>query len=158
GGRARGDYRFAPSVLAYGWVGRYTSWTEIDPINNLCDKGIDAATGKSTKQTDTWDTGVGTELRFDGGKSHGFALIGARLTDLEVPAPVAKTPDISTTTFYREGYIRYDIVKHLSGPFSLQFQGFHRHRDQPQEFQPWSEGENYTAIQWSPHLSAIFGY
>src|SRR5262249_30249165 len=23
---------------------------------------------------------------------------------------------------------------------------------------PWNEGENYTALQWSPHLSAIFGF
>ncbi len=23
---------------------------------------------------------------------------------------------------------------------------------------PWTEGENYTALQWSPHLAAIFGF
>jgi hypothetical protein len=61
--------------------------------------------------------------------------------------------------FYREGYIRYDLVKHLGGPFSLQFQGFHRRRFEPVAFaEPWMEGENYTALQWSPHVVAIFGY
>ena len=54
-------------------------------------------------------------------------------------------------------------MKHLSGPFSLQFQGVHRRRFEPISALPpfipaWSEGENYTALQWSPHLSATFGY
>ena len=166
GGRARGDYRFSPHVLAYGWVGRYSSRTEINPTNNLCDRAYDNATGKERAQTaqelaentsNTWDTAVGSEILFDRGRSHSFAWIGARLTDREVAAvsPVAG----ETSTFYREGYIRYDVVKHLAGPYSLQVQGFHRHRYQPQEFgEPWNEGENYTALQWSPHFAGIVGY
>jgi hypothetical protein len=38
-------------------------------------------------------------------------------------------------------------------------QGFHRHRYEPLSVQaPWMEGENYTALQWSPHFSGIIGY
>ena len=64
-----------------------------------------------------------------------------------------------THSFYREGYVRYDLVKQLSQRFALQMQGFHRFRYEPQLLlNSWVEGENYTALQWSPHLSLVFGY
>ena len=50
-------------------------------------------------------------------------------------------------------------MKHIRGPFSIQAQGWHRRRYAPTELRTnWWEGENYTALQWSPHLSAIFGF
>lgn len=149
GGRGRLDVRFAKDVLVYGWLGRYTSFSEI-AANNDCER-------KSELQTNTWDGAVGSELVFERGRSHVFAWVGARTTDREV-ASDANAAGL-TDTFYREGYLRYDLVKHLAGPFSLQLQGFHRHRYEPPGFsEPWNEGENYTALQWSPHLAAIVGY
>jgi hypothetical protein len=69
------------------------------------------------------------------------------------------TQGVIAGTFYREGYIRYDIVKHIKGPFSIQAQGWHRRRYEPTSLRTgWWEGENYTALQWSPHFSAIFGF
>ncbi|MFT3767052.1 MAG: hypothetical protein QM820_16260 [Minicystis sp.] len=153
GGRGRVDYRFNRSASIYAWLGRYTSWSEVP---TALDKGCEI---KPENQTNTWDTAAGVDLNWGGGKSHVQAWVGARVTDFAV-APPSPNLDGPSTWFYTEGYVRYDIVKHLAGPFSLQLQGFHRKRYEP--LQPdenaWFEGENYTALQWSPHLSAIFGY
>ena len=152
GGRGRVDYRFSRETAVYAWLGRSTSWTE-KPGRNDAVCTIDPST-----RSDTWDTAVGMELALEGGKSHVRAWVGARTTDLPVATEAAPLGGL-TTTFYREGYIRYDLVKHLTERFSLQMQGFHRRRFEPFTHpDAWTEGENYTALQWSPHLSAVFGY
>jgi hypothetical protein len=151
GGRARLDYRFDRETSVYGWLGRYASWSE-KSLGNTCT--VDRA-----NQTNTWDAAVGAELGFEHGKSHVKAWVGARTTDYAEPQHDAQG-NLLSTWFYREGYVRYDIIKHLAGSFSLQLQGVHRHRTEPlvATDNAWTEGENYTALQWSPHLSAIFGY
>lgn len=153
GGRARGDYRFNPRTSVYGWAGFYRSYSEVDSGNTKCD--ID-----DKLRSDTWDTAVGLEAKAEEGRSQVKVWVGARVTDLPQPDPIT-----ATDAFYREGYVRYDVVKHLVGDFSLQMQGFHRHRYEPIAIKneagfgvPWNEGENYAALQWSPHLTAIFGY
>jgi len=152
GGRGRIDYRFNRNTSVYGWLGRYTSWTE-KPGVNLASCTID-----DEHKSNTWDTAVGIDFALEQGRSHARAWVGARTTDLEVATETIQLPE-PTTTFYREGYIRYDLVKNLAGRFSLQMQGFHRRRYEPFTHQAaWTEGENYTALQWSPHLSAVFGY
>ncbi len=152
GGRGRIDYRFNRDTSVYGWLGRYTSWTE-KPGVTLASCLID-----DEHKSNTWDTAVGIDIALDEGQSHARAWFGARTTDLEVATEPVEISE-PTTTFYREGYIRYDLVKHLTGSFSLQAQGFHRRRHEPFSHKAaWTEGENYTALQWSPHLSAIFGY
>jgi hypothetical protein len=150
GGRARVDYRFNREASTYAWLGRTSSWSEIPgALDNGCT--IDDA-----HRTDTWDGAVGVDLGFDAGQTHVKAWVGARTTNFADLAASTSGSD----AFYREGYVRYDLVKHLTGPFSLQFQGFHRHRAEPLVVgdNGWTEGENYTALQWSPHLSAVFGY
>src|SRR5262249_21574169 len=129
-------------------------FSEIDSANNTCD--IDPV-----KQTNTWDVAVGGEFVFEKGRSHVFAWAGARESDRAVPAIAARpiAGDPRGPTFYRDDYVRYDTVKHIAGPCSVQLQGFHRHRSQPDEYADvWNEGENYTAFQWSPHFNAVFGY
>ncbi|MCC6553029.1 MAG: hypothetical protein IT372_08410 [Polyangiaceae bacterium] len=146
GGRGRVDYRFHRSAAVYAWVGRYASFSELTE-NNQCDTG-------DAMRTDTWDTAAGTDLVFERGKSHAKVWGGARQTDAAVPFHGGEGE-----IFYSEGYIRYDLVKHLTGAFSLQMQGNHRRRYRPENFaRSWFEGENYSALQWSPHVSAIFGY
>ena len=152
GGRGRVDYRFDRGTSVFAWLGRYTSWTE-KPGRNAAECTINEST-----RSDTWDAAVGTELALEGGKSHVRAWVGARTTDVPEALVTVNLPE-PTHTFYREGYIRYDLVKHLSQRFSLQMQGFHRRRYEPVTFpEAWTEGENSTALQWSPHLSAVFGY
>ncbi|HZF51883.1 MAG TPA: hypothetical protein VE093_24695 [Polyangiaceae bacterium] len=153
GGRGRLDYRFSKSASIYGWVGRYVSFSEAATSNDTCETSPEL-------QTNTWDIAVGSELQFEGGKSHSKVWAGGRVMSLEVPTDGYAYVEGFTDLFYQEGYVRYDVVKHLTGPFSLQFQGVHRRRYEAQiaAESPWYEGENYTALQWSPHISAIFGY
>ena len=151
GGRGRVDYRFDRGTSLYAWLGRSTSWTEESGQNAIC-------TISQNNRTNTWDTAVGIDLAPQQGQSHARAWIGARVTDLAVAVEYLGLPD-PTTSFYREGYVRYDLVKELTERFSLQMQGFHRYRYEPQILlNAWAEGENYTALQWSPHFSAVFGY
>jgi hypothetical protein len=149
GGRGRVDYRFNRHTSLYAWLGRYASWSEIPyGLGSGCEM-------TAARQTNIWDTAAGFDLGFEKGKTHVKAWVGVRTSDLASPPPGALTD-----AFYHEGYVRYDMVFHLKGPFSLQFQGWHRHRYEPATPPPnlWTEGENYTALQWSPHLSVIFGY
>ncbi|AKT43379.1 hypothetical protein [Chondromyces crocatus] len=148
-GRSRVDYRFDRETAVYAWLGRYISWSELNPENATCD------TSKGN-QTNAWDYGAGTDLEFERGRSHARVWAGVRHTETAQPYSgfVGGEGDI----FYSETYVRYDIVKHLTGPFSLQFQGNHRRRYRPENFVSWwIEGENYTALQWAPNLVGIFG-
>jgi hypothetical protein len=152
GGRGRVDVRFTRSASVYGWLGRYTSYSEHNAQNTSCDTS-------DKNQTNTWDAAIGSELDFEGGKSHTRAWVGARATNLEVPTEGYVNVIGATDAFYQEGYLRYDVVKHITGPFTVQLQGFHRRRYEPsRQGTHWYEGENYTALQWSPHISAIIGY
>jgi hypothetical protein len=153
GGRGRVDYRFTREASVYAWVGRYASWSEIP---GTLDAGC---TIDPSHQTNTWDAAVGADLAFEGGRTHVKAWVGLRDTDFAVATLIPQAAPAPISPFYQEGYVRYDLIKHLGGRFSLQMQGFHRHRYEPLTYQhAWTEGENYTALQWSPHLSAIFGY
>lgn len=152
GGRGKVDYRFAKDVLAYGWLGYYTSFTEVNPLNYQCD------TSKPEEQTNTIDGASGGEISFQEGKGYLKAWTGIRhtthaeeVTGVNLAAP--------SDIFYREGYLRYDVAVHLGGDFTLQSQGFHRHRNEPQlSSNAWNEGENYLALRWAPYVSFIFGY
>jgi len=151
GGRAKVDYRYNPRVSVYGWFGYYVSFSEVDAVNNDCSTAPE-------KRTNDIDVAFGTDLDLERGQSHAKAWVGIREDDLDVPSDAGpiRSP---TSVFYREGYIRYDLTKHVSGPFSLQAQGFHLRRYEPGSIaEPWYEGENYTALHWSPHFSFIFGY
>ncbi len=152
GGRGKADYRFTPEVALYGWLGYYTSFTEVNPLNIECD------TSNPTEQTNTWDAATGGELTFDGGKSYVKAWAGTRHTVRAEPVENVSFVGESDL-FYREGYVRYDVAAHLGGDFTLQSQGFHRHRYEPDlAADSWNEGENYLALRWAPYMSFIFGY
>jgi hypothetical protein len=150
GGRARVDYRFNPHWSVYTWLGHYVSFSESDAANETCETD-------ASKRTNTWDGALGIDASLEGGKSHLRLWTGFRENTHAVPAAGAEGGP--TPVFYREGYVRYDVTKHIAGPFAVQAQGVHRRRVEPGlEALPWFEGENYTAVHWSPHLSAIVGY
>jgi hypothetical protein len=147
GGRARVDARATDDLLVYAWVGRYATWGEHGPAE--CET-------RDIYRNDVWDTAIGLEAFYEQKRSHVFAWAGARddqMAQLEDPT----TSD--STTYYREGYVRYDLVKMIHGTWSVQVTGVARHRFDPSK-QPLAywEGENYAAIQWSPKLTAAFGY
>lgn len=166
GGRARIDYRATTDMLIYGSFGRYRSWSERDPLcgektelnpNNI--QEILPAEGKSAAiQNDVYDPIVGTELNWEKGRTHVFAWTGVRIdhTAEAFPASNFTTP---VTTFYREHYVRYDFVKKVTGPWSVQMVGFFRNRFNPlQKDSQWREGENYLSLIYSPKITAAFGY
>lgn len=151
GGRAQVQYRFNREASIYGWTGHYASWSEAAE-NQSCQETPDE------KRSNTWDSAIGADLGFEGGKSYAKIWIGSRVTDLQVKSDGFRAPE-ATDLFYREGYVRYDLVKHLHGAFSLQSIGFHRNRYLVERFEhPWWEGENYLGLQWAPRLSAVFGF
>ncbi len=146
GGRGRLDARVTNDLLVYGWLGRYASWGET---------GTAACEIADENRNDVWDTAVGLEATFEKKKSHVFAWIGARDDQLAERDPVSEP----TSVYYREGYVRYDLLKQLTRTLYLQVQGTARRRhDASKTPIPWWEGENYTAVQWNPHLSVAFGY
>lgn len=149
GGRARADLNLNDDLRIYGWVGRYTSFTEFDALNNNCDTS-------DRLRSDTWDTAAGGELDLQEGKTHYWAWVGARFTDMG-EAYTSLSGD--TSVLYREGYVRYDFNQHLAGPFSISALGYHRQRLYPITLsEVWHEGENLLALNWSPNWSFIFGY
>jgi hypothetical protein len=163
GGRTIVTYRLTPRVSVFAWLGRFVSWTEIEATNFNCltrdppDAGVANQPPKPSNETDTWDYAGGAEIFLEGGKSKLNFYVGAIEQSLADPHDPLGGP--ASTTFYREGYLRYDVVKHIAGPFSIQMQGWHRRRYEPFTQQiPWWEGENYAALQWSPHVSLIYGF
>lgn len=149
GGRGRADLNLNDNLRIYGWVGRYRSFSEFNPNNNDCDKA-------PSNRSDTWDTAAGGELDLQEGKTHYWAWVGARLSDMGQAYESLSGP---TEVLYREGYVRYDFNQHLGGPFSVSALGYHRKRLYPVTLeQPWHEGENLLALNWSPNWSFIFGY
>lgn len=152
GGRGKLDVRVSDEAMLFGWLGYFVSFSEIDATNKEC------ATDAELR-TETWDTAAGLKLDGEEGKTHAWAWVGARLTDRAVPAINNATLPVESAVYYREGYVRYDLNKHLAGDFSLSSQGFHRRRYEPVTLtEPWHEGENYLSLNWSPHLAFIFGH
>ncbi len=152
GGRSRVDWKPRENVTIYAWLGYFVSWSEVNANNTQCD------TADATAETHTIDAASGAELTFEGEKTYIKAWVGGRDTRRAEPVESVNTGGESDT-FYREGYVRYDIAKHLSGDFSLQSQGLHRHRYEPQLASTyWNEGENYLALRWAPHWAFIFGF
>jgi hypothetical protein len=152
GGRLRADYQANTHTGVYSWVGFFNSQTEEDARN------IDCETDEPAKVTRTLDAASGTDLAFEKGKTYVKAWIGGRQTFNAAPVE-SVNKIVPTDQFYREGYIRYDVAKHLAGDFTLQSQGFHRHRYEPTlSASWWNEGENYLALRWAPHFAFIFGF
>jgi len=151
-GRSRVDWKPRENITLYAWVGYLVSWSEVNANNNQCE------TDDPTAETHTIDAASGAELAFENEKSYIKAWFGGRDTR-RAEAVEGVNVGGESDAFYREGYVRYDIAKHLSGDFSLQSQGLHRHRYEPQlSTEWWNEGENYLALRWAPHWAFIFGF
>ena len=163
GGRAKGDLHLGRDESIFAWVGRYHTWAE-SVSNTEC--VIDDA-----NLNRVWDLATGAELVSQERKSRANLTVGFRLdeTDREIqdvgscvdPLTGGATTCVRGTTqvYYQEAYLRYDVIRWLSGPFSLQLQGWHRRRRQTlgAADDPWLEGQHLTGVEWSPHFSAALG-
>ncbi len=163
GGRLKGDWHATPAASLFWWLGRYHTWAE-SVSNERCAIRRD-------HENRVWDTATGFDLATGERLSHLQVTIGARLDDtarsLEVlgtcsdarsGGPIACTRG-TTTVFYREAYLRYDLGYALVGPVSAQLQGWHRRRHQtlggPEE--PWLEGQHLTGVDWRNRLMVALG-
>ncbi|RYE91874.1 MAG: hypothetical protein EOO75_07950 [Myxococcales bacterium] len=165
GGRIRTDVRAGHGVLLYLSVGRYRTYSERDPLcgqqSIIDDEGNDRPPpGKvDANRNDVWDPWVGFEWNAADNRSHAYGSVGSRFDTTAEPEVYVGIDD-PTRLFYRELYhARYDVVRHVTGPWSVQVAGFHRHRFKAeQKSEPWLEGENYLSVLYSPKLTAAFGY
>ncbi|MBK7581035.1 MAG: hypothetical protein IPI67_12580 [Myxococcales bacterium] len=149
GGRLKGDVHLGKDESVFAWVGHYRTWAE-RALNEACDTS-------NANLNRVWDLATGMELTGQRRKSRANLTFGARIDQAE--ESLAASSGGVTNLYYQETYARYDVLRSLGGPFSLQFQGWHRRRHQvvggPDE--PWFEGQHLTGVDWSPHLSAAFG-
>ncbi len=149
GGRLRTDVEASDNDTLFAWVGRYYTWAGSDAGNTQCDTA-------SANLDGVWDVAVGLEKTAHHRRSRATITVGARDQESNTAGP-----DINqnlTYVVYRENYVRYDIIEYIHGPFSLQLQGWHRHRVEPVSYENgWFEGEHLTGFQWAPHLVVAFG-
>ena len=145
GGRLKADIALPWDLQAFGWAGRYATTGELgDPTRCGEEEGT---------RNDVWDLASGVEWTASDG-SHGNALFGLRFDDAN--SPLFDAAGRETFVFYREQYIRYDIVQQLTGTHSLQVQGWNRRRRQtiggPAD--PWLQGTIVAA--YSPNSDWTF--
>ncbi|MCS6900575.1 MAG: DUF6029 family protein [Myxococcales bacterium] len=165
GGRLRADVKANQRLLVFASLGGYVSYSErvatCGQQQETDDEGnVLPPRGKSTEIRNViWDPWVGFEWNAADNRSHIYASGSSRWDHTSEPEIYAGLEE-PTRTFYREYYhIRYDAVAKVSGPWSLQTAGFHRHRFKPeQKSTPWFEGENYLSLLYAPKLTLAFGY
>jgi hypothetical protein len=159
GGRARLDFRASSHALAYGSVGRYATWGEQSSTCGVEPRGDEPSGKNKYIRNDVWDPIVGIEINFEDNRTHLYASTGVRADDSAVPVSYDTADRPPSTLYYREHWVRYDGVKKIYGPLSLQMAGFHRYRFYPLQAEaPWREGENYVSLIYSPKASVAFGY
>jgi len=148
GGRARADYGLARGITAFGWLGYWQSFSEIQP-NDRCDTG-------SRFRSDVSDLASGFDLRTRDSHSRATVTVGARFDDAAEPLVTSLGP---TRVYYREVYARYDAVAALSGPWALELQGWNRRRHETigPQLTPWYEGENAAGLDYGAAWAFIFG-
>jgi hypothetical protein len=146
GGRARGDVALARGVSVFGWFGYFRTFGEVP--NDRCETA-------AVYRNDIVDVASGFELRSRDGRSRATITGGARFDD----ADDQLEPEVRQSRAYRELYTRYDAVRALGGPFTLELQGFHRRRRRPLEGTPvpWFEGEHTTGLGVGAGLSFAVG-
>ena len=149
GGRLKGDVHLGKDESVFAWVGHYRTWAERS-LNESCETS-------NANLNRVWDLATGMEITSQRRKSRANLTVGARIDQAEEEISIAG--GAQTHLYYQESYARYDVIRHLGGPFSLQLQGWHRRRHQvaggPEA--PWFEGQHLTGVDWAPHLSAAFG-
>jgi hypothetical protein len=151
GGRLREDVNVNRDLLVYGQGVFAYSLTE-QPSGH-CDAAGRTVTpsgiAASSVQDVVWDGVAGFEYAFDEHLSHAFASAGVRDDTMK-----------DGQFQYREQHIEYSIAKYLGGPWSLEIQGRHRHREEfdfnidetkaNSNGEWWYEGENYVALRMAP--------
>lgn len=91
----------------------------------------------------------GAEIRWNRGQSHFFPSGGYRL----------EWDDMLHAEHQHVGHIEWDGTQVLPHGFSIETQGFVLIRREPLLMvPPWTEGNAYVALKWTPYLVATLGY
>lgn len=95
------------------------------------------------------DPYAGAELRWDDGMSHLFGSGGYRL----------EWDEARGGEHQHIGHVEWDATQVLMHGLSVETQGFVLFRDEPLLMvPPWTEGNAYVALKWTPYLEATLGY
>ncbi|GAC1352693.1 MAG: hypothetical protein NVSMB1_18100 [Polyangiales bacterium] len=148
GGRARVDVRATASYLVYASAGRFENWGEVESF--VC--GIGPGLGftqenRAPTRTETWDFYTGFELRSQTDSSYALMTLGTRRDE-------NKADNLS---FYREGWVQFDLVKTLTDLWSIELTGLHRNRFE-ERIEAWREGETYLGIKYTSKRSLFLGH
>jgi hypothetical protein len=146
GARLREDLSLGKDLMLYAQGVFAYSLTE-QPNGNCDQLGHVITTGPAAAVQDVvYDGLLGVEEYFDSKLSHVFASAGVRDDTLR-----------DGTFQYREQHLEYSFAKYLRGPWSIEIQGRHRHREEQGFNQDvtgtpgwWSEGEDYVALRMAP--------
>ncbi len=148
GGRSKLDVELGDDESVFAWVGRYDTWAE-SASNETCRTSDDDLNR-------VWDFAVGTEITSQERQSRAEAVVGSRID--ETDRRISDGRGLETHVFYEEVYVRYDVIRALGGPFSLQLQGWHRRRRQtlggPNE--TYTQAQHVTGFGWDK-LTMSFG-
>ncbi|MBX3181100.1 MAG: hypothetical protein KIT72_15545 [Polyangiaceae bacterium] len=149
GGRVKTDFHATRDESFFAWLGHYNSWSE-SASNDRCEIGDD-------KVNRVWDAALGAELTSQGRKSRASVTLGGRHDT--AGRELTRADGSATDLAYQEGYLRYDVIRHIDGPYSLQFQGWHRRRQQTLggPVDPWWEGQHLTGVELASQLSLAMG-
>ena len=148
GGRAKSDVHVGKAESLFAWVGHYYTWAE-SVSNDECEIS-------DQNLNRVWDFAAGTEITSQKRKSRANVTLGGRIDETD---RLINDGFGLTHVFYQETYGRYDIIRHLSGPYSLQLQGWHRRRRQSfgGANEPWFEGQHLTGVDIASEVSAAVG-
>jgi hypothetical protein len=149
GARARSDVKVAKPLLAFASAGYFQNWGEI--ASNECGVGpglgwTNQLAGRDDRRTNTWDFYTGFELRSQKDASYALVTLGTRRDSRQDDG----------LSFYREGWVQFDIVKTLTEAWSIEVTGWHRNRFEINE--SWREGESYFGIKNTSKRSVFFGH
>lgn len=149
GGRLRTDARLGDNENVFAWAGHYRTWAE-SVSNDQCDTSDE-------NLNVVWDFASGLELTYQQRKSRAEGLVGSRFDDTD--RLISAGDGTQTHVFYREIYARYDVIQWLTGPYSLQFQGWLRRRRQTLGGPDgdWHQGQTINEFKWGELLSAALG-
>lgn len=138
GGRLRNDLTLLPGYTWFASVGYYHTYGQVGPASCVPTRA---------NLNRIWDINQGLETSSHGGRSTTLLLVGTRLDATDVPH--VDDGGHASTNYYREAYVRYDLVRSIGGQSSIQLQGWHRRRHQllggPER--PWLQGITTTALQ-----------
>jgi hypothetical protein len=148
GGRLRADAELTPGASVFAWIGRYDTWGE---------RATSCAPSAATLNR-VWDVaqGLETSSRDRARKLH--VTWGVRMDT--AATPFLTSSGATSDVYYRELYLRYDILQRLPREFAVELQAWHRRRHQglggPAE--PWLQGTTETGLRWGAAWSFIFGF